>query len=76
VDIKTKIAKRVRSIRKSKGLSQESLAEKINMNIQSMGRMERGVYYPSVANLEKISIALNVEIKEFFDFDNLPPEAS
>lgn len=72
MDTKTKIAKQVQSLRKRKGLSQETLAELIGIDSKSLSRLERGAHYPSIETLEKMSIALNVELKDFFDFDGRP----
>lgn len=60
------------SLRKRKGLSQETLAELIGIDSKLLSRLERGAHYPSIETLEKMSIALNVELKDFFDFDGRP----
>ena len=66
--ITTVLGKRISEIRKSNGLTQENLAEKTGYSVQFISLVERGVNAPSVAGLEKIAIALKVEVKDLFDF--------
>jgi transcriptional regulator with XRE-family HTH domain len=53
-------------MRKKCGLSQEKLAELLNIDPNSVSRIECGVHYPSLDTLEKISNILNVEMGDFF----------
>ena len=62
---------RIKELRKSRGLSQEELAEKIGVEPQHMSRLEIGKSYPSLDRLEKIAIALDVPLKDFFEFMHL-----
>lgn len=66
--IEKKLGKRVADLRKSKGLSQEALAEKSGYSVEFISLVERGVNAPSVAGLERIAKALRVEVKDLFDF--------
>lgn len=63
------LGKRIAALRKSKGLSQEKLAEKSGYSVEFVSLVERGVNAPSVAGLEKIAKALKVSIKDLFNFD-------
>lgn len=72
MDTKTLIGKQVQSLRKRKGLSQETLAELVGIDAKSLSRLERGAHYPSIETLEKMATAMNFELKDFFDFDNRP----
>lgn len=49
---------RIQALRKQKGLTQEQLAEKLNINTNSLGKIERG--------LNGLSIDLLIEIGVFF----------
>lgn len=60
----------VRKIRIKNNLSQEMLANDSNIPINQIGRIERAEISTSLSTIYKISIALNVDIKEFFDFTN------
>jgi len=71
-DTKRLVGERVQRLRKRKGLSQEELAAKIGIDTKSLSRLERGAHYPSMETLERIRVELNVELKDFFDFDPQP----
>jgi len=62
---------RIKEMRRSCGLSQEQLAEKIGVEPRHMSRIEVGKNYPTIDRLEKIAEALNVPLKDFFDFMHL-----
>ncbi len=61
-DIPNLVGRRVRSLRRSKGLTQRELAEKGGFDLQLIRGIERGEADPSVEDLKKISEALGVEI--------------
>jgi transcriptional regulator with XRE-family HTH domain len=56
----------LKQIRRKKGLSQEELAFKVNLNRTYIGRIERGERNISLAVADRIAKALNVNIKSFF----------
>lgn len=62
------LGRRIARLRKAKGLSQEVLAAKSRYSTEFISLVERGVNAPSVAGLARIAKALNVEIKDLFDF--------
>lgn len=53
----------VRDIRKEKGLSQEKLAHTANLHRTYIGMIERAEKNISLLNIEKISKALEVNVK-------------
>jgi transcriptional regulator with XRE-family HTH domain len=59
---------RIKELRKAKGLSQEELSEKVGIDSKHLSRIEVGKSYPSLDTLERIANALNVEIKDLFEF--------
>lgn len=61
-----RIGQRLRELRKSAGLTQAALAEKADLSVDFIGRVERGVCLPSLLRLEMLAKALNVSVKEFF----------
>ncbi len=67
--LKKQFGKRLQQVRSSSGLTQEELAEKVGLTIESISNMERGIHGPSFDNLEKIIIALNVPAKSLFEFE-------
>ena len=62
------IGKRIKSLRKIKHLSQEQLAEKSGLSLDYIGKIEVNINKPGIKALLKISNALDVHIKELFDF--------
>lgn len=61
-----RIGKKVQKLRESKGLSQEELAEKVNLSRTYIAYIENGVYTPSVKVLFDISKVLEVETHTLF----------
>ena len=59
---------RIKEVRKSKGLSQEQLSEKIGIDPKHLSRIEVGKSYPSINTLQKIAHELEVEIKDLFEY--------
>lgn len=62
---------RIKEMRRNRKLSQEELAEQIGVEPQHMSRIESGRSYPSIDRLEKISTALKVPLKDFFELMHL-----
>ena len=62
----------VRLIRKSRNLTQEQLAEMVNLNQRQLTRIENGVSFVSADVLENLAVALNTDIKKLFDFEDSP----
>lgn len=69
-DIKELFGLRVRELRKRLDMSQEELAEKAKINPKYISRIEMGHQFPSTDILVKLAEALNVEVKDFFEFDH------
>ena len=65
-----KLGKRIREIRLSKGYKQSELADLLNMERSNLTRIESGKQNPKEENLEKLASILDVEIKDFFDFEH------
>lgn len=57
---------KVREIRKERGLSQEELSYKADLHRTYIGMIERAEKNITLVNIEKIAIALDVEIAELF----------
>ncbi len=63
---KEKLGRRVQKLRKSMGLSQEELAEKIKISRTHMGHVEQGRKSPSLKVMTKLAKALKVKISDLF----------
>lgn len=61
-----KLGKQIAKIRKSKGLTQAQLAEKIEVTQAYLGHIEQGIKSPSLEVLEKIAKVLAIPIKDLF----------
>ena len=59
---------RLVTIRKTKRLTQEKLAEKTGISIDFLSMLERGYRSPSFTTIEHLANALAIEVKELFDF--------
>lgn len=68
---KALLGARIREIRKARGLTQEQLAEMIDVEQKHVSRIESGKNYPSIDLLEKMAAALKVPLMGFFDFMHL-----
>jgi len=64
--INRKIGEKIKSLRKSWGLSQLDLAERIGISFQQIQKYEKGTTKISVMRLYQISKALGTDIKYFF----------
>ncbi len=73
MDNKKLLGKRIKELRKRAGLTQEKLAECIDIETTSLSGIESGRHYPSLPTLEKIAKSLDVELKTLFDFNHLLP---
>lgn len=68
MDINLAFGAALRKMRKSKGLSQEKLAELSGLHRTYIGAVERGERNIALNNIYRIAQALGVDIKELFDF--------
>ena len=70
-DIKIVFGRRVRTLRRRKGLSQEQLALRCGLDRTYVGGVERGERNISIVNIEKIARAIGLTLKDLFD-DKVP----
>ena len=61
-----KLGKTIKSLRESKGLSQEDLALASGLDRSYFGGIERGEHNVAVVNLEKIATALGISPRDLF----------
>jgi len=66
MDIKQKYAKRLRSLRKEAGISQEELAFRAKLDRTYVSSVENGKRNISIVNIEKIAKALGISVSDFF----------
>src|SRR6266568_47329 len=65
------LGNRIRELRKNKGLSQDQLSEVVGIHPKHLSRIELGKSFPYMETLEAIARALQVELKDLFDFSHL-----
>ncbi|WP_378105810.1 helix-turn-helix domain-containing protein [Chryseobacterium sp. sg2396] len=66
-DILVKFGAKVRELRKAKGVSQEELSFKSELHRTYIGMIERAEKNITLVNIEKIAMALEINVKELFD---------
>ena len=64
--LRNDIGKKIRFLRLEKGLSQEKLAEYVNMSREHISCIERGKNLASLETLYYMSKFFQIDIKEFF----------
>jgi transcriptional regulator with XRE-family HTH domain len=60
---------RLRQIRAQRRMTQERFAETLNLSVDFLSLMERGISAPSFETLERIAKRLRVPIADLFTFD-------
>lgn len=68
MDNKKLLGKRIKELRKNKGYTQEQLSELVGIETSSLSGIESGRFFPSLHVLEKMSVILNIQLVEFFNF--------
>lgn len=66
MSIKKLLGKRLQEIRKSKKLTQEQVAELVDIETVSLSNIENGKYFPSAENLDKLLKVLEINPSEIF----------
>ena len=66
--IEEKVGKRIKELRNKLGISQEELGFRSGVHRTYIASLEVGKRNVSISTLEKIVLALNVSLSEFFDF--------
>ena len=61
------VARNLRRLRTKRGLSQEALAVDAGIDRTYVSRLERSLENPTIGVLERLSVALEVDIRDFFD---------
>jgi len=72
--LRKQFGKKLRSFRKQRGMTQEQFAELLDISIDFLSLVERGLNAPSFESIETFSITLGIPVRDFFDFspEHLP----
>lgn len=63
-----KIGKAMKKLREPKGMTQEEMAEKLEMTTNGYTQIERNIGNPNLLKIEKIASAFDMSTLEFLDF--------
>ena len=64
------LGKKIMTMRNEKNLSQEQLAEKLNVTRQTISNWENGKFYPDIDSLVNLSKFFNVSIDVLLSYDD------
>lgn len=64
------IGNQIKALRQARGITQEMLAEKLNLSSQAVSKWERGVSVPDIQLLPKLSAFFGVSIDELFSLSD------
>ncbi|OXB08871.1 transcriptional regulator [Flavobacterium plurextorum] len=64
----TNLGIHIRQLREKKGLSQQALADDCDIPKNQIGRIERAEINTGIRTLIRIANALDIDLKELFDF--------
>ncbi|MGM9994518.1 MAG: helix-turn-helix domain-containing protein [Candidatus Avigastranaerophilus sp.] len=68
LELEKRFGAKLAYIRKTRKLSQMKLAEIVNMNFNYIGQIERGEANVTIKTIKILANALDIEVKELFDF--------
>ena len=64
-----KLGKKIKFLREKNHLTQEKLAERAEISLDYLGKIEVSINKPGLLTIFKIASALNVQVKDLFDFE-------
>jgi transcriptional regulator with XRE-family HTH domain len=73
-DVRTLLGRRIQFYRKQRQFSQAVLAEKADISITFLSKIERGIRYPTSETLSGIANGLEVELCDLFRQDDMPAD--
>lgn len=62
------VGKRIRRLRRRSGLTQEELAEKVDVSVTHIGLVETGKRRMSLKTLQRVASALGIKTRELIPF--------
>lgn len=68
-DVRYRLGQRIKQLREVQGMSQKDLAYAADLDRSYIAGVEAGSRNVSIMNVERISLALNVSLKKFFETD-------
>lgn len=71
MDVKKSFGEKVKRLRKKRNLTQEQLAEMIDISPRNLSKIEVGDCFVKAETLERLLIALNISTEELFANDHI-----
>jgi transcriptional regulator with XRE-family HTH domain len=69
--LREKFGNRLKAIRLARSMSQEQFAELLQISVDFLSLIERGINAPSFENLEVFSTQLGIPVHELFVFEDI-----
>lgn len=66
MNIKKEVGERIKRLRKKRGLTQEQLAELVDISPRNLSNIEQGISFPKPETLEKFMDSLDTTTQELF----------
>ncbi len=70
IELKYLLGKRIEELRIRKGLTQQQVADRMNIDQRTFSRIENGKNFP-LRNLPNLAEALEVDLPALFDFNHI-----
>jgi transcriptional regulator with XRE-family HTH domain len=67
MSLRETVAMNLQKLRRAKGMSQEELAARADINRNYVGMLERNEHAPTIEMLEKLALAMDVDPADFFE---------
>ncbi len=74
MNIKKELGEKIKRVRKKRGLTQEQLAEMIDISSRNLSNIEIGSSFLKAETLEKLLTALNITTEELFANNHIKDE--
>lgn len=71
MDTKELLGLKIKEVRKLKKITQEKLAEMLELDVGYISKLEVGRNFPTIGTLEKIAKVLDVELYELFQYTSI-----
>ena len=73
-NLKKLFGSNLKKLRKARNMTQEQLAEALDVSLPNISYIETGKTYPSVETQEKLCKVLDVKYPDLYMFDEMPDE--
>jgi len=70
--IKTQIGTRIREVRRARGISQQQLAQQVDISVRTLRAYEKNECVPDVVTLQRIATALDFPVDDFWRGEPFP----